>query len=393
VTGAFRAGAARPATRRPAALLALLVLVLAGCGGSTDRRYVNDMYRIYGVAVQPDGTTVLANDERAVLVGTEVSDGITGFVDVPVPTAFGTDSYDRHPRDLSADPTGTVWVLYGPYRLPLRAVDQHPHAAAAALLKAYTDERNRDVPAGSAYRRIAPGSVEADPAYRGVRSRDPRAVAVLDDRTLLVASDRGLITPRIHTGDVLVHRVTPDGTGTLVAGRPYAGPSFPDRDLEPASLLDPGEVVPATSVDLDQIISIVPLRRGGDALLVMGPDRSPLRRAGALSYLVLSGSTIRRLPLAGTRAGVGLTGVVASSLNDGRLVLNVGAEDGDRVLLLDPETGATTTLGDDLYAGLVAAAGDELMVLIRPHTDDGDDRNEAWARLDRTAVPGELFGR
>jgi hypothetical protein len=62
------------------------------------------------------------------------------------------------------------------------------------------------------------------------------------------------------------------------------------------------------------------------------------------------------------------------------------------VLLLDPETGDSTTLADDLSNGLIAAAGDDVMLLIRPHSDDGDAKNEFWARLDRAPVPGRLFG-
>jgi hypothetical protein len=94
----------------------------------------------------------------------------------------------------------------------------------------------------------------------------------------------------------------------------------------------------------------------------------------------------------GTHGGIGLSGVLASTLDDGRVVLNVAGDDGERLLLLDPATGDMTTLVPDLTDGLVAAAGDDLMVLLRPRADESDDRNTSWARLDRTAIPGEQFG-
>jgi hypothetical protein len=367
----------RKTARRTSVVLAwasAAALALTGCGD--DAQYVGSpagpVWRIGAAGTDRDGTVAVTGDDRAVTVPSDDGDA-TGET-FGAPAKVGTD---RDPKDVSVDASRTAWVLVGRSLVPVRARDAAVHARAAALQTLNTRD-SADV---------LPGVVPD-----GIRWTD--AVAVVDDETVVVGNRSSVLGSSEARVNSVVHRIGPDGRGTLLAGRAWTG--SPDRP-RPATEIAPGATAPATDVDLDDIAALQPL--DGDRLLIVTSVPTE-DTAARLSFFVLDGDTLRRLdvPDAYTRP----TGrpVTTSLTGDGKVVVNLALGAGDRpkpaAVSLDPGSGGSSVIErftptTEGAAPLMTADadGDALIVVTPPGGDPDDDENGGSARLTTAPVPGD----
>jgi hypothetical protein len=293
---------------------------------------------------------------------------------------LGVIGGETRPERLSIDGDGRVWALLGRDQVPVRVSGEVTHPAAGALV-ALARDRSPALPGA------LPGA-----------SRVIDAVNVRDDASLLVATHPGSLPADADTLNVLIHRLAADGSAELIAGRP-AGSVAPRRGL--AADLEPGTSVPATEIELDNLVTLLPLTTGAHLVVIRPPVLFLGRHAGKrpvppLSFLVLEGGRIRRLPLENTFPDQDRPGLSASALTDGRVVVNVVAVGRDAArrpvaLLIDPATGSDLVVSPDrscdARCDLVIADGTDLLTFT-PRGSDPDDRtNTSTARMVRRPAP------
>jgi hypothetical protein len=361
-------------------IVMLCTVAVAGCQGEDssvlrDVRLVNSGPLVDAVVGQ--NSSLLATDGRDVFDIPATGNQLTARAASVPGLTTGVNMANRPVvYGLSRAVNGDVWLTLGGSdavggRRVIQWPNGVPHVAMPQLVAL-----------------LARGS-DARPTLQAPirRLRAASAIAALDDQTLLGATLESGLSSSGDGGDCQVWRVTVKGS-VPVAGRLSQVERAPSDSSSvwravkprPAARLRIGERVPAAGVDLERVLSILPMPGGRVIVVTQAPIEQAtsglaLGEAG-LVVLVLEGSEIRRMDSSALR-------------DDGRPPLLTGI-DNKRVLLssgqsiqaddeiksndrfwsvIDLETSTTRLLGSG--PGLAVGGGGGYVVINSPKSNDG----------------------
>lgn len=271
----------------------------------------------------------------------------------------GADGRGRSPR-LGLDVTGKPWLTFALGTVLGEGLVNHPGSATVRRLT----------------------GVIPDPNVRGsdriLRYVSPGGVAVVDSTTVLAGTYTYPDSTFWHGENSIVYRVHGTGPAVAVAGRPGHGTT------NPVSALRPGQIVPATSVSLETVQTIIPLTTDSFVILMPSPVSDQDAPEARVQAALVRGETISRLALPGlcawqdhvTGSRISATTLVVNAPNpkNGSCVnRNIFTDEMDAYRWVQVHTDGSPPVTLGTGAGLATISGGDLMtaVIVGQRYNDG----------------------